>query len=106
MAKYVFEGKTIEVDLYGTVYDVTLTREKYENNRTAIVGTLPDGEGFAVLSCNIPDVKLNENEVIIKNWSENEELAIAAGRSGFFIPTGNYIATWFVKAPVWIMKEV
>jgi hypothetical protein len=59
-----------------TTTQVTVKLSKYSNGRTAITlveqneefGELP----YAVASVNLPDVLLLENEVLIKDYSENE----------------------------------
>jgi hypothetical protein len=81
----------------------------YQNNgRFAIVGELDNGaytEKFGVLSVNISSANLDDNEIIIKNWSENEQFAHAALISGYFRDTGRRITTGFVEAPVWLILE-
>jgi hypothetical protein len=96
-----FEGKIITVNVHGTKFQVTLRSMKYQNDRLAIVGTLGDIEDFGVLSVNIPDQPLKENEVLIKNWSENEAYAEAARNSGFFKDTGRRVKTGFCEAEIW-----
>ena len=59
-----------------TTTQVTVELSKYSNGRTSITlmehneefGPLP----YAVASVNLPDVLLLENEVLIKDYSENE----------------------------------
>ena len=96
-----FENQKIEVDLYGTKYNVKLRPLKYEGGRLAIEGLCEDGGLFSVLTVNIPHARLNKNEVCIKNWSENEQFAESARKSGFFKDTGKRIATGFVEAEIW-----
>jgi len=79
--------------------DVELIPARYSNNRLAI--TLYDpltGERWAVATVNIPDAVLKEDEIILKDWSENEgmvnffienELVVNTGR---LMPTGHVLA--------------
>jgi hypothetical protein len=110
--EYAFEGREIVVDLLGKPFSVVLTKEKYADGNIAIVGHDPDDEPFGTLSVNLPEDAniLNNNEVFIKNWSENEAFAKAALKSGFFIDTCKIfidtcksINTGFVLAPIWEM---
>jgi len=72
----------------------------YGNGRTAIsldeVGT---GEPIAVASVNLPDATINEDEVIIKNWSENEGVLEALVEAGIVTPLRK-LFTGFVQADV------
>lgn len=112
--KYKFEGKTINVTLGNKNYKVKLERGSYdykvklehgsyEGGRIAILGYLSDGEPFSTLSVNIPDIKLLEDEILIKNWSENEAFAKSALQSGYFLNTGKSVRTGFVEAPIWLL---
>ena len=54
-------------------YNCVVLFERYRNNRIAL--TLVDednGEPVATATTNLPDISLDEDEVIIKNYSENE----------------------------------
>lgn len=81
---------------------LTMVVAQYPNGRDAILIVGDEtGERWANLTVNIPDASLGENEVIIKNWSENEFIAKAAFSTGVFSDTGRTIATGHVKAPIW-----
>lgn len=73
----------------------------YGNNRIAIQYITPSGEPMSVLTVNLPDAELKDDEFAIKNWSENERTAKAAIESGIYEDTGKRISTGFVEAPVW-----
>jgi hypothetical protein len=108
--KYQFEGKTIDVDLFGTIFKVILKAETYETNgRIAIEGyTIEDDlfEPFSTLTTNLPMAYLDDDEICVKDWSENEQFAKACLESGYFLETGRTIPTGFVNAPVWkLLKE-
>jgi len=53
------------------------------------------------LTVNIPDVKLGEDEILIKGWSENEPVADAAMKTGWFERTNKIVPTGFAVAEVW-----
>ena len=79
-----FEGEVVTVNLFDKLYKVTLCDEEYHGGRRAITGILHDGEPFATLTVNIPEVPLADNEVLIKNWSENEQFANACRDCGIW----------------------
>lgn len=57
-----FKGKKVRVDMSG----------KYHNGRTAIqIVSAKSGEPYMVASVNVPLVHLEEDEVLIKDYSEN-----------------------------------
>lgn len=53
-------------------------------------------EPFAKITTNLPEVHLNEGEVLIKDWAENEALADALVAAGWFIPTGREVSSGWV----------
>jgi hypothetical protein len=72
--------------------------------------TLIDAASFepiAVLSTNLAPggVKLDRDSFAVKVWSENEALIVPMLASGLFGDTGARIATGFVQAPVWRIKN-
>ena len=73
----------------------------YGNGRTAIQYMASENEVMSVLTVNLPNAELKEDEFAIKNWSENEQTAKAAMKSGVFEDTGEKIRTGFVEAPIW-----
>jgi len=87
--------------------EVILVRTQYDNNRIAIKGvTDRDGliQPFAMLTVDIPDVPLANDEVIVKNWSENAEFAQVCLDSGLFEDTMTRIKIGYVLAPIWRIK--
>src|SRR5690349_14782998 len=78
----------------------------YQNNRHLAV-SLYDAEGslYATLSCNL-DGDLGAGEFFVKNWSENEEIAVSALQSGVFIDTGRRVGAGFVEVPIWRLADM
>ena len=74
-----------------------------KSGRTAlqlhIVGT---GKPYATLTCNMSEVSLEDDEVIIKNWSENTQVAQDAFNTGLFENTGKLAGN--IRAPIWRIK--
>jgi len=101
--KKALEGKHIHVEAFGQKYDTIITIDKYrQNGRTAIeLITADEYEPFCTLTCNLDHVPLNDREVIVKTWSENEEVAACALASGLFRDTGKRALTGFVLAQIW-----
>jgi hypothetical protein len=73
----------------------------YPNDRNAIeLINSKNGEPILVATINVPEILINEDEVIIKNYSENEgvfEALIKAKIIGNPIRT---IQTRFITAPI------
>jgi len=103
MIRKKLDGKLLRVNLFGTVYDTVFDVQRYSNGRPALQLLTDDAEmePFGMLTCNLPGVPLEDNEVIIKNWSENEDIVKAALASGYFEDTGMRIHTGFVQAQIW-----
>lgn len=64
-----------------------------------------EGTVAAVLTVNIPGLKLRPGEFFVKAWSENALIAADALASGLFVDTGRRVATGHVKAQIWRFAE-
>ena len=62
-----------------------------------------DNETWGVLTVNIPEVELEEDEIIVKTYSENKEWAtqLIQKLPETFIPTGKTVKTGFVECPIY-----
>lgn len=96
-------GKILKVSAFGTAYTTVFTVDRYRlTNAPAIeLVMVDDGELFCTLTCNIPGTILADNEILVKTWSENEEVAECALASGLFKDTGKRVSTGFVQAQIW-----
>lgn len=91
---YTLNGK------YGT-YDVIIAERCYSNNRLALeILDSEDGIPVMVATVNIPEVPLNEGEIIIKNYSENEGVLDFLQQNGLVGEVLREVQTGFVKCPV------
>jgi len=68
-------------------YTCIVKKSQYHNDRTAIIlvdaGT---GEYFLTASINAPEINLKENEILIKNYSENEGILEVLTKAGLIEP--------------------
>lgn len=88
-----------QYDCLGTTYNVWLEKHKYANGRTALV--LMDEEGqVACATVNLPEYELQEGEVFIKTWGENESMLGFLTRNLIVNDTGREVPTGYVKARV------
>ena len=87
-------------DFYGTC-KVFPSLAHYDNDRLAIqLLDAVDGDSWGVLTVNVPQAILQSDEVICKNYSENEAVYKAAVEAGWLVPTGRLIPSGFVELPV------
>lgn len=70
----------------------------YSNGRIAI--SLVDPEPIAVATVNLPDVVLQHDEVIIKDYSENTGMLDALIESGYVSEPIRMVQTGYVSCPV------
>lgn len=96
-------GKVLKVNAFGSVYTTIFSVDYYRLTQKAAVELVmvDDGTPFCTLTCNIPGVELKDNEILVKTWSENEEVAACALTSGLFKDTGKRVPTGFVEAQIW-----
>lgn len=75
--------------------------KKYKNNRTAIA--LVDEISFepiAVATINVPNVPLKDNEVIIKDYSENEGLLDVLVKANIVKKLGKNVQVGYAKCEI------
>lgn len=88
---------------------VIVSLKKYNNGRTAIellendpeIGPVP----YAVATVNMPDVLLADNEVLVKDYSENEGVLDFLIKYNIVTPTPNGVQSGFVWLPVAIVND-
>jgi len=86
--------------------NVTVALHKYENGRTAIqLNDATDGHPYAVASVNMPNVLLDDNEVLIKDYSENLGILDFLIKNNIVTPTPNGVDSGFVWLPVVILND-
>lgn len=91
------------INFLGTPTQIELIEHRYtDNNRLAIQAICDEGP-FGMLTVNLPEAELADDEVCIKVWSENAAWVpqVLAAFKDKFIPTGRSIPTGFVTAPVY-----
>ena len=80
---------------------VSIKLDKYANGRTRIcLLDSIDNEPYAVATTNLPDVLLLDNEVIVKDYSENEGMLEFLTTNNIVVPTNNWVSTGFVDVQV------
>lgn len=62
----------IKVKSFGEIDELTLVENNYTNGRIGI-RAICNGETYGVLTVNVPHVDLENNEIVVKNYSENKE---------------------------------
>lgn len=84
----------IQVTSYGDTLTITPHLFEYGNHRLAIGFDCEDGP-YAKLTVNLPDEHLNEGELFIKDWSENESMVAALLEAGWLELTGREVNAGF-----------
>jgi len=76
--------------------------DRYKNNdRTAIMlHEIDTNEPIAVATVNLPQVPLNDNQVIIKDYSENEGMLLTLVMAGIISEPIAVAKSGFVECPV------
>lgn len=98
--------KTFKLTAFEQTRDVVVALHKYENGRTAIqINDATDGHPYAVASVNMPNVLLADNEVLIKDYSENLGMLDFLIKNNIVTPTPNGVNAGFVWLPVAILND-
>jgi len=86
---------------YGSEYNLSLTFAKYQNGQTAIqLFDMVDGMPYATATVCVEDDLLKEEEVAIKNYSENTGILEALIDAGIVDHPHAFIQSSHVKIPV------
>lgn len=94
------EHKPVLVKIRNSVCRVDLQRYA-EGGRVAItLIDTSDGAPYATASVNMPEILLADDEVLIKDYSENRGMLAALEASGVVVRTGKAVRTGFVQIPV------
>ncbi len=89
--------ETFQLDGPHTGYIVYAVGRYYEKRRRAIqLLDASDGSLVATATVNIPDSPLGEDEVFIKNWSENEGVLPSMIDAGYIEPAHSFATTGHV----------
>lgn len=98
-------GKEFTVNAFGNTWRGKFELAQYrEGNRACLSGIslTKDRVPFFTLTVNIPEIPLEEDEIIVKTWSENEEIANELLRwQDYFEDTGKRVPTGYVQAQIW-----
>jgi hypothetical protein len=94
----------------GETVSVVINLSKYGNGRTAIQLLQKDLDmamytPYAVATVNLPHVLLAENEVLIKDYSENEGMLDFLTKNNIVSFTPNSVQSGYVWVPVCILND-
>lgn len=81
--------------------NLSLCKKSYKDGSPAVVVHNESGSRYLVLSVNVPGTQLAHDEVLIKTWAENKDVAAAVLATGLFADTGRRIPSGFAEAQVW-----
>ena len=81
-------------------WDCILEKKTYPNNRIALqLIDAEDGSPVAMVTVNLPDEQLNDDEVLIKDYSENEGMYQALVDAKVISEAISYVQSGFVEVP-------
>lgn len=88
-------------------WDCELIKERYYHGRIALSlvaakddGDVFEGEPIATATVNIPEATLKDDEVLIKDYSENKGMLQTLINAGIVLPTGQTVKSGFVEVHV------
>lgn len=82
-------------------YTCNVVFGKYGNERTAIIlEDAEEGDSVAYATANVPTRKVGEDEVIIKDYSENEGIYQALIDAGVIEATDDHVQLEYVDMPI------
>lgn len=92
------------VNVFGDVFELLLQVLVYGNGRVAIQAIYGNyGEPFGMLTINCPEIELQEDEIIVKNYGENEHWVpqVLENLKQHFEPTGKTVSGGYVEVPIY-----
>jgi len=89
-----YEGETLTFQL-----------GQYDNGRLAIQIVDTDGMPYAKLTVNIPEYFLPEDQLLVKDYSENTPIANTIFEKGILVKTGIFAESGYIQAPVCTLGE-
>lgn len=100
--------KKIEINSYGSKLEVILVKEHYQADNSTAIELMCNEDGYwepySTLTVCIPGAILEDNEILVKTWSENEPLKELA-TTDLFTDTGKRVKSGFVEAEIWRVED-
>ena len=85
-------------------WECKVVKHHYVNNRVALeLIDANDGEPVAMASINIPEIALASDEIIIKDYSENEGMLDCLLKAGVVELSGRYVQHGFCQSPICVV---
>lgn len=96
----------LTINAFGNDQEIVLNKHEYDNDRIAICAVCTDGEPWGTLTVNIPEIPLADDEIIVKNYSENEAWVpqVLEALPEVFEPTGRRAQSGWVSCPIYRFK--
>lgn len=88
---------------YGTKVKLNAYINHYRNNRLCIDLICNDGEPWCTATVNIDGIKLNNDEVLIKDYSENEGTLALLKQYNIVKSVRSYINNGYVLIPICVI---
>ena len=100
--------KKIKINSYGSEIEVVLVKGTYQNDNSTAIELMCNEEGYweaySTLTVCIPGTILEDNEILVKTWSENEQLKELT-KTDMFSDTGKRVKSGFVEAEIWKIED-
>lgn len=97
--------KVFSITQFGSSYDVAISLGTYKNGRTSLqLIDMEDGCPYATATVNLPEVLLEENEILVKDYSENEGVLKFLLDNKIVTPTEKGVQSGHVWIPVCILN--
>jgi hypothetical protein len=94
------------IEFFGDNYEINIVKEVYNNNKTTALVAVEEDGVFGVITVNDDKVKLEEGEILVKAWGENEwVLQLPEKLPEVFQDTGKRIRLGYAEGQVWRFNE-
>ncbi len=92
---------TYTITLSDNTYDVFIKLDKYVNKRTRIqLIDTEDGSSVAVVTVNLPDEPMAEDEAAIKNYAENTGVLTFLRDNNLITEVKRVVRSGYVNIPI------
>lgn len=94
------------IEFLGDNVDIKIVKRNYDQGGATALIAMDDEGQFGVITVNNPRFQLDDDEIIVKTWSENEWVTqLLQKLPNVFQDTGKRIPMGYAEGQIWKFRE-